>query len=103
MRGLRRRLSDDLSAIGMPDGEHGDGALPPATKQKPSGMEHAPTAPTGVPTPKVPSLAPEAVAAKAGGAKSGGVDATLAHPPLEASEDEAGSEETFGKGEPDED
>ena len=103
MRALRRRLSDDLGATGMPDGEHGDSALPPAKKQKPSGMEHAPTAPAGVPTPKVPSPAPEAVAAKAGGAKAGGVAATPAHPELEASEDDAGSEETLGKGEPDED
>ena len=63
---LWRRLSDDLGATG--DEEHGGSALPPpAKKQKPSGVGHAPTAAAGAPTPKVPSPALEAVASKAGG------------------------------------
>ena len=83
VRALRRRLSDDLGVTGGE--EHGGSVLPPpAKKQKPSGVGHAPTAAAGAPTPKVPSPLSEVV-----GSKSGGV-ATLAHPALGAPEDEVG-------------
>ena len=74
MRGLRRRLSNELGVTG--DEEHGGSALPPpAKKQKTSGVGHAPTAAAGAPTPKVPSPPSEVV-----GSKAGGVAATLVHP-----------------------
>ena len=95
MRGLRRRLSHDFGVTG--DEEHG-GSPPPAKKPNTSGVGHAPTAAAGAPTPKVPSPPSEMVASTAGG-----VAATPAHPALEASEDEAGSEETTGREGPDED
>ena len=48
MRGLRRRLSDQLGVTG--DEEHGV-SPPPAKKRKTSGAGHAPTAAAGAPTP----------------------------------------------------
>ena len=95
MRGLRRRLSNELGVTG--DEEHGVSPSP-AKKQNTSGAGHAPTSAAGAPTPSVPST-PSGVV----GSKAGGVVATPAHPSLEASEDEAETPEGEGQEERDDD
>ena len=89
MRGLRRRLSDELGVTG--DEEHGV-SPPPAKKRKTSGAGHAPTAAAGAPSPRVPSPPPGVV-----GSYAGGVVITPAHPALSASDDEPEAPEGEGE------